>query len=644
MVGFLSRWILTVVIFAPLAGALMICLMNPRSHRQIRRAALFASFATLGFTLAALRLFQQAECADGQPVWEAGQYALSLRLPWVGDPDLLPAVDFAYHVGIDGVSVWLVVLTALLTPLAIWSSFTAIRERVKEFYILMLLVETGMLGAFCARDLLLFYAFFEFTMAPMYFLVGIWGGPQRRRAALRFFVYTIVGDALTLAGVLFLAYQACRATGAGVFTFDLDRLYAVGRSLDPAVQFWLFLAVSAGFAVKVPMFPLHTWLPLAHTEAPTAGSVVLAGLLLKLGTYGFLRMSMPMFPTATLELAAVVASLGVVGIIYGALAAWVQTDVKRLVAYSSVSHLGFVLLGLFSLKMAGLSGSLLYMVNHGLSTGALFLVVGMVYERYHTRNITEIGGLARRMPWLSFFLVFFALSSLGLPGLNGFVGELLVLIGTISSARTFDGNPAGPLSPSYAVLAATGVVLSAVYLLWMCQRVLFGPLREPAGTPDASHGLTPDLTRREIAILVPIAAVCLIIGLWPRPFLASMQPALQEQIVARVLPGAGAQPPAGPDTQPGRVVNGTAAEGVRAARATAPAPATPWTGDASIPTRPTEQTGDPARTTRLPEAICGVRVPSVGFGRGAEWGARVPAKGSPGLLLNRRGAGFGRTP
>ncbi len=643
MVGFLSRWILTVVIFAPLAGALMICLMNPRSHRQIRRAALFASFATLGFTLAALRLFQQAECADGQPAWEAGQYALSLRLPWVGDPDLLPAVDFAYHVGIDGVSVWLVALTALLTPLAIWSSFTAIRERVKEFYILMLLVETGMLGVFCARDLLLFYAFFEFTMVPMYFLVGIWGGPQKRRAALRFFAYTIAGDALTLAGVLFLAYQAYREAGGGVFTFDLERLYAVGRSLDPSVQFWLFLAVSAGFAVKVPMFPLHTWLPLAHTEAPTAGSVVLAGLLLKLGTYGFLRVSMPMFPSATLELAAVVAALGVVGIVYGALAAWVQTDVKRLVAYSSVSHLGFVLLGLFSLKMGGLSGSLLYMVNHGLSTGALFLVVGMVYERYHTRSIAEIGGLARRMPWLSFFLIFFALSSLGLPGLNGFVGELLVLIGVFSSARTFDGNPAGPLGPSYAVLAATGVVLSAVYLLWMCQRVLFGPLREPAGTPDASRGLTPDLTRREIAILVPIAAVCLLIGLWPRPFLALMQPALQEQIVARVLPGAGTQPLTGPDRQPDRVANAAAA-GVRSAQAAAPSPAKRRAGSASIPARRTDQAADRARTTRLPVAICGVPASGGGFGGGVERGERVPAKALPGLLLDRRETGLGRTP
>jgi NADH-quinone oxidoreductase subunit M len=549
MVELLSRWILTVVIFAPLAGALMICLMNPRSHEQIRRAALYASLATLGFTLAALRLFQQAEHTSGQVAWKIGQYALSVRVPWLGGSDLLPSLDLAYHIGIDGVSIWLVALTALLTPLAIWSSFTAIRERVKEFYVLILLVETGMLGVFCARDLLLFYAFFEFTMAPMYFIVGIWGGPEKRRAAIKFFIYTIAGDALTLAAVLFLAYQAYRTPGIGVFTFDLDKLYAVGKSLDTSVQVWLFLALSAGFAVKVPMFPLHTWLPLAHTEAPTAGSVILAGLLLKLGTYGFLRMSVPMLPTATLELAAIVATLGVVGIVYGALAAWVQTDVKRLVAYSSVSHLGFVMLGLFSLKMAGLTGSLLYMVNHGLSTGALFLVLGMMYERYHTRSIQEIGGLARRMPWLAFFLVFFTLSSLGLPGLNGFVGEFLVLVGTFSSAATLDGNPAGPLSPAYAVLAATGVVLSAVYLLWMCQRVLFGPLREPAGTPDVSHGLKPDLTRREIAILVPIAAACLLIGVWPRPFIASMQPALQEQIVARVMPGAGMQPPTAQDAR-----------------------------------------------------------------------------------------------
>lgn len=542
MLDLLTRWILTMVIFAPLVGALMISLMNPRSHEQIRRAALFASFATLGFTLAALRLFEQSADASGQVAWQLGQYTLSVRIPWLGDSDLLPALDLAYHVGLDGVSVWLVALTALLSPLALWSSFTGIRQRVKEYYVFMLLAETGMLGVFCARDLLLFYAFFEFTMVPMFFIVGIWGGPEKRRAAIKFFVYTIVGDAITLAGVLFLAYQAYRTPGIGVFTFDLDKLYAVGKSLDPSVQYWVFLALSAGFAVKVPLFPFHTWLPLAHTEAPTAGSVILAGVLLKLGTYGFLRLSLPMAPAAAVALAPILAAIGIIGIIYGALAAWVQTDVKRLVAYSSVSHLGFVILGMFSMKMAGLTGSLLYMVNHGLSTGALFLVVGMMYERYHTRRIDEIGGLARRMPWLSFFLVFFALSSLGLPGLNGFVGEFLVLLGTFSSQTTFDGNPEGPLGPPHAVLAAIGIVLSAVYLLWMCQRVLFGPLREPPGTPDASHGLTRDLTGREIGILVPIAAVCLLIGVWPRPFIASMQPALQAQIVARIAPGAGTQP------------------------------------------------------------------------------------------------------
>ncbi len=421
-------------------------------------------------------------------------------------------------------------------PLSIWASFSAIRERVKEYYVLMLLLEAGMIGVFCARDLLLFYIFFEFTLIPLFFLIAIWGGPERRRAAGTFFLYTFAGSMLTFAGVLYLAYQAYALPpsrgGVNIFTFDLEKLYQL--QLDPAVQWWLFLAFAAGFAIKVPLFPFHTWLPLAHTEAPTAGSVLLAGVLLKLGTYGFLRFSLPMLPHATVQFAPAMAILAIIGIIYAALVAWVQQDVKKLVAYSSVSHLGFCILGMFSLKTAGLTGSLLYMVNHGLSTGALFLVIGMVYERYHTRDFDRLGGLARPMPWLAFFLIVFTLSSIGLPGMNGFVSEFLVLLGTFTSRSSANG-PVGPLGVAYGVFAALGIILSAVYMLYMCRRLLFGPVKEPPHTPDLSGGLKPDLTPREIGILAPIAVACLVLGVYPNLLIRSIQPAAERQVLARVF-------------------------------------------------------------------------------------------------------------
>lgn len=535
MTDLFARWILTAVIFVPLIGVVMIGLMNARSHALIRRGALLASFATLGFALAALRLYYEPTNAYGEPHWRAGLFALSLRVPWIGDPQLLAGVDVAYAVGVDGISIWLLVMTAALTPLAIWASFSGIRERIKEYYLLLLLLEAGMLGVFCARDLLLFYVFFEFTLIPLFFLIGIWGGPQRRRAASKFFIYTLAGSVLTFTAILFLAYQAYRMPGIGVFTFDIEKLYAVGERLDLATQRWLFVAMAAGFAIRVPLFPFHTWLPLVHTEAPMAGSVLLAAVLLKLGAYGFLRLIIPMLPAAAIEFAPLVAGLAVVGILYGALAAWVQGDMKKLVAYSSVSHLGFCMLGMFSLKVAGLTGALAHMINHGLSTAALFLIVGVIYERYHTRRFDEIGGLAFHMPWLAFFLVFFSLSSIGLPGLNGFVGIFLVLVGAFTSSSTLDGNSTGPLGIAYAMIAAAGVILSAVYMLWMCQRVLFGPLRELTRTPDRSSGLTTDLTPREIAILTPLAVAALAIGVYPKPLIESMQPALQEQVIAHVL-------------------------------------------------------------------------------------------------------------
>lgn len=524
----MSSWILTLVIFAPLVGVVLLSLVDGKQRRLIRSIALGISFSTLVLAIVAAMQFHEAAAVPG---W-SGAYHLESSVTWIGEDHADSLIDIRYHVGVDGVSIWLVLLTAFITPLAIWGSFSSIQNRVREYYILMLLLEVGMLGVFCAMDLLLFYVCFEFTLVPLYFIIGIWGGPERRRAANKFFIYTLAGSVLTFAGVLYIAYYAY-ANGAETFlTLDIQVLTRMGQAgLIPFdVQWWLFLAFAAGFAIKVPFFPFHTWLPLVHTEAPTAGSVILAGVLLKLGTYGFFRLSLPMLPDATAAFAPFMATLAIIGIIYGALCAWVQTDVKKLIAYSSVSHLGFCMLGLFSLKMAGVTGAVLYMINHGLSTGALFLIIGMIYERYHTREMSEIGGLARPMPWMAFFLVFFTLSSIGLPGLNGFVSEFLVLLGTATSATTSDGLPAGPLGFGYAIPAALGIILGAIYMLWMCQRVLFGPLVEPPHTPDTSHGLKRDLTAREMAVLVPIAAVCLVLGVWPKPVIQSMQPAIAANV------------------------------------------------------------------------------------------------------------------
>ncbi|MCP4247167.1 MAG: NADH-quinone oxidoreductase subunit M [bacterium] len=514
--------------FLPLVGAAWVYGGNPDDGRSLRNRALFVSTLAAVATLVAVVLFFQQAAADD------GRYALEVNVPWIGaSPGADGAVDVRFHLGIDGVSLWLLVLTAFLTPLAIWASFSGINERIREYYAWMLVLETGMLGVFCSLDLLLFYVFFESTLIPLYFLVGIWGGPLRRRAANKLFIYTLAGSVLTFAGILYLAYFAYGHASVGRFTFDIQTLIDMGQAgLIPAgIQWWLFAAFAAGFAIKVPLFPVHTWLPLAHTEAPTAGSVILAGVLLKLGTYGFTRLSIPILPEAAITFAPFMATLAVIGIIYGALAAWVQDDVKKLVAYSSVSHLGFCMLGLFSLKMAGISGGVLYMVNHGLSTGALFLVVGMIYERYHTRDIHKIGGLAKTMPWMAFFLIVFTLSSIGLPGLNGFVSEFLVLLGTATSNTMRDGLAPGPLHYGYVIPAATGIILGAVYMLWMCQRLLFGPLTEPPHTPDTRNGLAPDLTRREIGILAPIAVVCLILGIYPKSVLDTMQPAISRHVL-----------------------------------------------------------------------------------------------------------------
>ncbi len=430
----------------------------------------------------------------------------------------------SYHVGLDAISAPLVALTGLLVPLAVACGFASIKHRVREYYAWLLALSAGMFGVFVARDLLLFYIFFEFTLVPLYFLIGIWGGPERRWAANKFFIYTFVGSMITFTGIMYLALRAAALNGTGLISFDLAMLSAL-EGLSAAEQSLLFIAFFCGFAIKVPFFPLHTWLPLAHTEAPTAGSVLLAGVLLKLGTYGFLRFSLPMVPDGAVAWATFMGWLAIAGIIYGALCCWVQTDVKKLVAYSSVSHLGFCMLGMFSLLPIGLSGSVLYMVNHGISTGALFLVVGMIYERYHTRDMDKLGGLARPMPIMTFFLILFVLSSVGLPGLYGFVSEFTVLFAAYNSPT---------LGPIYGVCGATGILLGAIYMLYMAGKVLFGPVKEPAGTPDLSAGLTPDLNGREIAILTPLAIVIVLLGVYPRLITDTLDPALELQVMQRV--------------------------------------------------------------------------------------------------------------
>ena len=422
----------------------------------------------------------------------------------------MPTLGVAYHVGIDGISLLLVLLTTFLMPLALVSAWGSVEDRFKEFTATMLLLETGMLGVFVSLDLFLFYVFWEAMLVPMYFIIGIWGGPNRVYAAVKFILYTMVGSALMLVAILGLYYQFGAATGR--YTFDVPVLaqYVMAPGL---AQNLMFLAFALAFAIKVPLFPFHTWLPDAHVEAPTAGSVVLAGVLLKMGTYGFLRFCLPFFPDASLSFGPLVFALAVIGVIYGAWVSTVQPDMKKLVAYSSVSHLGFVMLGIFTLNQQGLVGAIIQMVNHGLSTGALFLMVGMIYERRHSRLIADFGGLWRVVPAFSALFLVVALSSLGLPGLNGFVGEFLILVGA------FQRNP------WLAVVATTGIIFAAVYLLWMYQRVIFGEV-----THEENRRLR-DLTPREWAVLVPVIALIVWIGVYPAAFTGKTEATVEALIM-----------------------------------------------------------------------------------------------------------------
>jgi NADH-quinone oxidoreductase subunit M len=496
----------TVVTFLPALGALLVALLPRRAEAAQRWGGLVVALATF---VASLPLWFRF---DG----DSPDVQFEVAVAW------MPAFGISYHVGIDGISLLLVLLTTFLTPICLASAWHAIQERTKEFVIAMLVLETGMLGVFVSLDLFLFFVFWEAMLVPMYFVIGVWGGPQRIYAAIKFVLYTMAGSALMLVAILALYYQHGVATGT--FTFDVPTIARWVMPPGPA-QTLMFLAFGLAFAIKVPLFPFHTWLPDAHVEAPTAGSVILAGVLLKMGTYGFLRFCLPLFPDASLGAAGLVFALALIGIVYGAWVSTVQPDLKKLVAYSSVSHLGFVMLGLFTLTPQGLVGGLIQMINHGLSTGALFLMVGMIYERRHSRLIDDFGGLWQVIPAFSTLFLVVSLSSLGLPGLNGFVGEFLILLGMFQ------------VNGWLTAVATTGIIFAAVYLLWMYQRVIFGEIRH-----EENRRLR-DLTPREWALLLPVLVFIVWIGVYPTTFTGKTEASIQaliEQVESKAsvaLPG-----------------------------------------------------------------------------------------------------------
>ncbi len=532
--------LLAITIFLPILGSVALALIPDRDGRTSRRVAMAVALATLACSVVLLLAFRPS--VEGPQFSAADKATGHYGLSWVGhDPETRSGPDIRVAFGLDGLSLWLFVLTSLLMITAICSSWESVKERVAAHYGFLLALQTGLLGLFASLDIVLFYIFFEFTLIPLFFLIGIWGGPQRRRASVTFFLYTLAGSLLTLLGVIALVVVHYQFSVDKTLTFSIPELTQGLAALDwkpwrevgswGSPQVLIFLLLLAGFAIKVPMFPVHTWLPLAHVEAPTAGSVVLAGVLLKVGSYGLLRFNLGMTPLGAQACFPLIASLAVIGIIYGALTALAQTDVKRLVAYSSVSHMGFIVLGLFSLNQTGIDGAVMQMINHGLTTGALFACVGVIYERYHTRSMNEMSGLWNRMPLLAFFLMLASLGSAALPGLNGFVGEFPILVGSYAA------------SPTAAVLAATGMILGAFYLLWMIRKVLFGPLKEPAtdghghepiASADAhSHdhdqvhptSSVPPIGWHEIVGLAPLMFLIVAIGVYPRPFFEQIQPA-----------------------------------------------------------------------------------------------------------------------
>jgi NADH-quinone oxidoreductase subunit M len=489
---------LTLVTFTPLLGVLVLLFLRSKNKNLHRWVALITSLVTFGVSILVLSWFRTYD------TYNPGGLHMEINLPWIQ----VAGWNINYAMGVDGLSILLVMLTTFLTPISILSTWTAIEDQVKEFMIFFLLLEVGMTGVFLAQDLFLFYIFWEFTLVPMYFLIGIWGGPQRMYAAVKFFLYTMAGSLLMLLAILWLGiYQG---------TFSIPDLAAMG-GIPADIQLWLFLAFAAAFAIKVPMWPLHSWLPDAHVQAPTAGSVILAGVLLKMGTYGFVRFNIPLFPEAAVKAAPWMALLAVIGIIYGAAVSYAQGDVKKLVAYSSVSHLGFVMLGLFALDPQGIQGGILQMINHGLSTGALFIIVGMIYERRHTRDMEAFGGLWKIMPIYGALTLIVTLSSMGLPGLNGFVGEFTILLGAFGSKAIG--------SPWFAGIAAIGVILAAVYMLYMFQKLFLGPADKPENLA------LKDLNWREIATLVPMLVFIFWIGLYPKPFFSLIAPAVDKLVM-----------------------------------------------------------------------------------------------------------------
>jgi NADH-quinone oxidoreductase subunit M len=485
--------LLSLTTFLPVLGVLLLLFIPKDSKGTLRTVAFATTVVTFMVSLPILFGFQTN-----------AEFQFVENVPWIAAGPFV----MRYNVGIDGISLWLVILTTFIMPIAILSTYTAVEEKVKEYMILLLLLETGMLGAFISLDMFLFYIFWEVMLIPMYFMIGIWGGKNRIYAAVKFFIYTMVGSLLMLVALIYLYF---RGLEAGFTHFGLLQFFNL--QLPLATQIWLFLAFALAFAIKVPMFPLHTWLPDAHTEAPTAGSVILAAILLKMGTYGYVRFAIPLFPEAAHKFAPLIATLAVIGIIYAALVAMVQEDVKKLVAYSSVAHLGFVMLGVFAFNTEGITGGMLQMINHGISTGALFLIVGFIYERRHTRLITDFGGLSKQMPVFATIFMIVTFSSIGLPGTNGFVGEFLVLIGAFESELRW-----------WTIIASSGVILSAVYMLWVFQRVMFGELDNPKNQKLA------DLNAREIGIMVPLIIMIFVMGLYPKPFIDKMEPAIKKMV------------------------------------------------------------------------------------------------------------------
>src|SRR6056297_1043116 len=482
------EFLLNIVIYLPLLGVLAILLM--KDGPAVKWASFLATSATFLLSLPLLINFDITSSALPQFVTE-------------GSP-ILDTMDVKYLVGLDGLSLLLFMLTTLMGPIVILSSWNSVTKSLKGYYAMLLLLQTASLGVFSALDLVVFYVFFELSLIPMYFLIGIWGGSDKIRATIKFFIYTLVGSLIMLVALLYLGYNAGAAMGGVDFTADWRFISSPEYTIGLVEQTWLFLAFSLAFCIKVPLFPFHTWLPYAHTEAPTAGSVVLAAIMLKMGTYGLIRVVLPAFPNAFMEFAPYMAILAVIGIIYGALVAMVQKDVKKLVAYSSVSHMGFVVLGIFALNDIAMQGAIIQMINHGLATGALFLIVGMIYDRRHTRMISDYGGIAKVVPVFAVMFMISTLASIGLPGLNGFIGEFLILNGSFSSELY--------ANKTYAILGATGVILAAVYMLWMFQRVLFGPI-----TNEENEKLT-DLNMREVGLLIPLVLFMVWIGVRPIDF------------------------------------------------------------------------------------------------------------------------------